>query len=448
MIVRPLPICGTSIIPTDYYDQLSFEDIGKNALWASWIYDNPGVDTDGDGYKGKYRICVLKTDTTIVDDSSVVAKISGEVIDTLEADTSYYEGDGVPDFRGASPPTPPVMWLYPRVTAFNEGELVVRFNGFRSETEKDVFSNEFDFEGYRIKQSLSEVTSNFVVVTSYDKEDYNQYYWNNSRSRWDLSGAPYPIDTLKAWYGSDFDPLVYTIDNPFYWNSTSYYFTRQDWNVSSLTDSNFIHKKYPNEPYPTILNVDSAKVHYPDELTEDGYFKYFEYEYTLRHLLASQPYYISVTAFDYGSPASGLPSLESSVSSNMVKEYPQNQNSVVEGKGLEVVVYPNPYRLDAKYWTQEGGGFEGRYNPTNASVERLHRIHFTNLPNKCKIRIYSLDGDLIREIDHDMVKDSPGSMHEEWDLITRNTQMIVSGIYYYSVESEYGNQVGKLVIIM
>ena len=44
--------------------------------------------------------------------------------------------------------------------------------------------------------------------------------------------------------------------------------------------------------------------------------------------------------------------------------------------------------------------------------------------------------------------DSPQSMHEIWDVITRNTQVPVSGIYYYSVESEYGNQVGKIVIIM
>ncbi|MEW5922774.1 MAG: hypothetical protein AB1746_02170, partial [Candidatus Zixiibacteriota bacterium] len=34
--------------PQVYYDYLNFEDLGKNAMWASWIYDNPGVDTDGD----------------------------------------------------------------------------------------------------------------------------------------------------------------------------------------------------------------------------------------------------------------------------------------------------------------------------------------------------------------------------------------------------------------
>ncbi|MCX6827925.1 MAG: hypothetical protein NT002_01385, partial [candidate division Zixibacteria bacterium] len=78
----------------------------------------------------------------------------------------------------------------------------------------------------------------------------------------------------------------------------------------------------------------------------------------------------------------------------------------------------------------------------------VRRIHFTNLPHKCKIRIFTVDGDLVRVIDHNYAPDSPRSMHDEWDLITRNTQAIVSGIYYYSVESESGNQIGKIVIIM
>jgi hypothetical protein len=63
--------------PEAYYNQLNFSDLAKNALWAEWIYDTPGVDTDGDGYKGKYRIC-------------------GE-------DTIYYQGDAVPDYHVDSP---------------------------------------------------------------------------------------------------------------------------------------------------------------------------------------------------------------------------------------------------------------------------------------------------------------------------------------------------------
>ena len=160
-------------------------------------------------------------------------------------------------------------------------------------------------------------------------------------------------------------------------------------------------------------------------------------------------YYVSVTAFDYGSPTSGLPSLETAVTRNMISEYAQYTNSTVQEKGLDVVVYPNPYRIDANYQSPEGGNFEGRNSdPNQTNPDRQRAIHFANLPNKCTIRIYTIDGDLVRQIEHDKPVDSPESMHETWDLITRNTQAVVSGIYYYSVESEYGNQVGKLVIIM
>jgi hypothetical protein len=71
-----------------------------------------------------------------------------------------------------------------------------------------------------------------------------------------------------------------------------------------------------------------------------------------------------------------------------------------------------------------------------------------NLPARATIRIYTLDGDLVREIRHE-----PGGMFTEtgsvawWDLITKNTQAVVSGIYLYAVESELGTQAGKIVII-
>ncbi|SYZ73464.1 conserved exported hypothetical protein [Candidatus Zixiibacteriota bacterium] len=435
-----------AIYPEAYYDYLNFSDFGKNALWASWIYDNPGYDTDGDSVKGKFRVCVY--DSSLIFDTIQFDPLVIETTVTyLKADTSYYEGDGVPDFRGAAPPPAPKMWIYPQVNRFNEGELRVRFNGYRSETERDVFSRLRDFEGYRIYQSLTGRASDFVVITSYDKADFNKYIWNSDRGFFELKDPPFTLDSLRRLYGESFDPAQYARDYPFYWMDSTFYFNRQDWNQSSLTDSNLIHKIYPDQVYPTTLNLDSARQHFPEELTADGYFKYFEYEYNLKHLLPSQLYYIAVTAFDYGSPASGLESLESAPAQNSVGEYAQNQNGVVEAARLNVIAYPNPYRLDADYQDSSGGKFEGR-GLENLMPDRKRAIHFMNLPNKCTIRIFSLDGDLIREINHDYPKDSPRSMHDTWDLITRNTQMVVSGIYYYSVESEFGNQLGKLVIIM
>ncbi|PKK83320.1 MAG: hypothetical protein CVT49_08955 [candidate division Zixibacteria bacterium HGW-Zixibacteria-1] len=432
--------------PQPYSDRLDFTDFAKNAMWASWIYDNPGYDSDGNGYFGKYRICVY--DSTFVFDT---VSIDPVVIETTmvytQADTLWYEGDGVPDFRGAAPPPPPVLRVMPSIDEFNRGELRVRWNGLRSETEKDIFSRVADFEGYRVYISLSQLQSDFVLVSSYDRDDYNKYIWNESRGIWELRNPPFTLDSLRALYGSNLDPTSFSIDHRFYWMDSIFYFAAQDWNQSELRDTMGIYKRFPDQPPPSTLIVDSAAIYYPEELTEDSLLKYYEYEYVFRNLLPSQLYYVSVTAFDYGSPTSGLLSLESSPSVNMVAEYAQNRTGIVEAEGLNVIVYPNPYRIDGNYRSAEGGGFEGR-GQESMPDDRVRAIHFTNLPHKCTIRIFTIDGDLVRQIDHDYPPDSPQSMHDIWDMITRNTQVPVSGIYYYSVESEYGNQVGKIVIIM
>ncbi len=437
--------------PEDYYSRLNFSEFGENAVWASWIYDNPGVDTDNNGDSGSFRICVF--DSVFVDSNWTITG----------ADTVYYEGDGVPDFQGASPPPAPELWVInnypigdtvralirPEVDEMNRGIVNIQWYGYRSELTKDAFSGLNDFEGYRVYRGLTSSVDDFVLVGSYDLIDFNKYVYNSAKNEYELVGKPYTLDELQGAYGPDFDPYDWTVSNPFYWfnpnpsgNDSAFYFRPQDWNQANLTDTFEIHRLYPDQPYPTTLNHDSAALYYPDELTEYGYFKYFIYEYEMRDLLPSQKYYFAVTAFDFGSPASNLASLETPPNRNFIAEFPQNRNSVVAERGLDVVVYPNPYRADAGYLAD---GFEGR-GLTGAN-DRKHRIHFTNLPPKCTIRIFSIDGDLIRELNHDCIEDSPECMHAEWDLLTRNTQAVVSGIYYYSVESDQGNQIGKLVII-
>jgi len=460
--------------PQIYHDYLNFDDLGKNSMWASWIYDNPGFDTDGDGYRGKYRICAFDSIPSTCYDTIALDPLE---IDTFPcflvtmADTVYYEGDRVPDFRGASPPPAPRLWVInddgdtlrsrviPSVNEFNQGEMRIRWNGLRSETEKDVFSNKIDFEGYRVWLSLSPSAASYSLISSYDIEDYNRWTWNRNRGIWELKETPFLIDSLRVLYGAGFDPLLYDIDHPILLNDTSFYFTGQDYNQSDLTDPTRIHKIYPDEPSPTLpAIVDTARIYHPEELTDDGlYFKYYEYEYALGNLLPSQLHYVAVTAFDYGSPASGLGSLETPPHKNYVAEYPQNQAAVVLDQGLNVIVYPNPYRIDGEYGDN---GFEGRdyvvYPSFSDSLvqqegfpdDRTRSIHFINLPNKCTIRIFTLDGDMVRQINHDVPAGTPQASHVRWDLITRNTQAIVSGIYYYSVESELGNQIGKIVIIM
>ena len=270
------------------------------------------------------------------------------------------------------------------------------------------------------------------------------------------------------------------IDNPLFFLDSLFYFITQDWNRDDLTDTLEIFKpeKYRynhnsdgsvmrdslgnpvSTPFPHTLALDSAFTtdtflvvnsdttwYKGGELTEDGkYFKYFEYSYELENLLASQIYFVSVTAFDFGAPASGLDALETSPLLNVVSELPLNPTSVIKAQNLGVVVYPNPYRIDGRY---RENGFEARINPLALPEERTRAVNFANLPAQCTIRIFTLDGDLVREIEHDEQPNSPGSMHDTWSLVTRNSQAAASGIYYWSVEEPDGTvQTGKLVLIM
>ncbi len=445
----PANIRNCPLDPDAFYAGLNFADLGTNAMWASWIYDNPGVDTDGDGDSGEFRICV--EETSFVDSIPLLDTLTLDTIgwkyvyDTTRADTIWYLGDGVPDFRGASPPPPPDFRIVPSV-----GSLHMRFNGARSETTKDVFSGLVDFEGYRIYLGRDQRATSYSVVTSYDLEDYNKYVFDPSKAEYVLRDIPFTLDQLRALYGipfgyPQFDPLRYTRSSPFVhplFSDSVFYFEPQDYNQSELGSVDGIHKVYPDQPYPSSLSPDSAR---PEELTDDGYLKYFEYEYVIDNLLPTVPYWVNVTSFDFGSPVSGLASLETSVTLGAKSAYPLSSADEVARQDLKVMVYPNPYRIDAGYRTL---GFEGRANPDRPD-DRVRTMHFANLPPKCTIRILSLDGDLIREIRHNLDPSNPNAAHETWDLITRNMQLVVSGLYYWTVEAENGKtQIGKLVIIM
>lgn len=393
--------------PERYMKYLDFSDLTDNFRWAKRIYDNPGVDTDHDGDSGKYFF----------------------IVDTLTNDSVqlFYEGDGVPDFRGATPPPPPEI----RVRT-EEGKIIIRWNGEDIENYYDTFSLIKDFEGYRVYLARSIDEGDISLVASYDQENYSRYKWNKKLGVYELKETPFTKDQLTVMYGAGFNPLDYNRNEPFTDSEGDYYyFAMVDYNSSNLFDPNSIHKVYPD------AELDTADV------DEFGRMRYYEYEFTIDDLLPSVPYYVVVTAFDFGHPAKSLPSLESSKTDHLVKAFALKQGEdVLEGGELNVVCYPNPYRIDDDY---TAGGFENRFS--DQYVERARTIYFANLPYKCTISIYSLDGDLVRRLEHNESYESGEGSIARFDMINRNDQSIVTGIYYWVVESEFGNQVGKLVVI-
>ncbi len=422
--------------PDRFIRWAGFSDLAHNAMVASWIYDNPGIDTDDDGYRGKFHVCAL--------DSAI---IEGEWTVTF-AETTFYEGDGVPDLIGASPPPAPHIWVEPIFSG-----LRVRFNGYESETTKDVLSGVVDFEGYRIYLGRDERESSLSRIESYDRENYDKMVYNASRRpvpQFELRDPPFTLEELRCLYGSEPDPCNDTTFHPFDYTAAKpyvhplypdsiFFFTGHDYNNSTFSQATGIRKVYPHEPRPS-----SGLAIMPDQLTDEGYPKYYEYEFMIENLLPTVPYHVNVTAFDFGSPAAGLAPLESSKTTGVIRCYAAGSEDEANGNNREVYIYPNPYRIDDEY---RDHGFEGRMLE-DLPHDKVRSIHFANLPARCVIRIFSLDGDLVREIKHRYDPADPASSHDTWNLVSRNRQLVVSGLYYWSVEDEEGRtQMGKLVIL-
>lgn len=419
-----------------WYAQTDLTDLSKNAQQARWVYDNPGVDTDGDGYRGKAHICVLDS---VLNDSVWVINV---------AETTYYTGDGVADWREVGPPPPPRVWLVPF-----DGGIRVRFNGKDSETTRDLVNNRIDFEGYRIYVGRDDREASLSLAAEYDIENFDKFVWNSNAyptGEYQVQEVPFSKQELRCWYGggstpcndSLFDPLSFTPANPYrlsgFANDSLFYFLPHGFNTDRLGVETNIRKVYPNTPKP-----DLSRPIPKDAYTEDGYLKYYEYECVLENLLPTVPYYLNVTAFDHGDPSAGVEALESSRVLGLQDCFPLQNANLSGATAKPVYVYPNPYRVDDKYRTS---GYEGRNSERIDDRER--RIHFANLPAQCTIRIHTLDGDLVREIRHDVPDDDPASDHDTWDLINRNIMTVESGLYYWSVEDVNGKvQLGTLVII-
>lgn len=105
-----------------------------------------------------------------------------------------------------------------------------------------------------------------------------------------------------------------------------------------------------------------------------------------------------------------------------------NDRRAGEDRLAKINVFPNPYL-----------GSSGR--------ERFLRqtfVTFSNLPQKCKIRIFTLNGDLVRVIN----RDNPNSSLEDWNLRNDYNIPVASGMYLVHIETEFGNKVLKLGVIM
>jgi hypothetical protein len=173
-------------------------------------------------------------------------------------------------------------------------------------------------------------------------------------------------------------------------------------------------------PWTLVADINKDSV-----VLVDGYVRYID-----RDLPFGVGNYYCVTSYDLDNNESGK------VNNTRFPVYPLRAPNIEFPKNVYVV--PNPFRQHSNL-TGEG---------------EQYRMEFIGIPAKCKIKIYTLTGDIVQEIVHD-----DGSGSEAWGSIKRSdyqlskwTLGVAPGIYLYLVESlvpghEGESFIGKLAII-
>jgi hypothetical protein len=177
----------------------------------------------------------------------------------------------------------------------------------------------------------------------------------------------------------------------------------------------------------------------------------YKYKLVVDNMKDGFKYWATVTSYDTGTPE--VPSLESGKPQNKVLVIPGPEPA--EASVGKAAVFPNPYRVRALW---DGEFLRDRY------------LWFTNLPKKALLRIYTLSGDLVDEINFDgdtykaqgargiydpktdpLGRNAPllsGTMYA-WDVISKRDQAVATGLYIFVVEDKAtgDTQVGKFLIV-
>ncbi|NIR73196.1 hypothetical protein GWN42_32045, partial [candidate division KSB1 bacterium] len=159
---------------------------------------------------------------------------------------------------------------------------------------------------------------------------------------------------------------------------------------------------------------------------------FYVYKFENRNLHNGWQYAFAITAYDAGDPINNLESLESDPLLTSTRVFPGTPAVPIEEKKTErekrIGVFPNPYRA--------GAVWDGR-------LERERKIYFYNLPRDCIIRIFTLAGNKVDDIEHHAAtyqgndiqwfgqfaegnRIFAGGIHA-WDTVTKDDQALATG---------------------
>jgi len=178
----------------------------------------------------------------------------------------------------------------------------------------------------------------------------------------------------------------------------------------------------------------------PMQFKDDSLVVDKAYEYTDNAVFNGFNYFYNISAYRMGLTGNLEESIRLSDLNNIENQenaiaiVPMTKPATTKDDIDAIKVVPNPYVVSAS-WDEARIG-------NSPFGEPIRNLAFTHLPSPCTIRIYTVDGDLVKTIDH---HDNSG--REEWNLLTSENRPVVSGIYFYHVDSEIGEKLGRFAII-
>lgn len=204
------------------------------------------------------------------------------------------------------------------------------------------------------------------------------------------------------------------------------FFGYQVWKAVGWTRES---KEPRDQDWQLILDVDRGGGGAELDGIDSGLEGIGKYSFVDPYVRDGFAYWYSVTAYD------------STNEGYHFGKYTQNKTLVFPHSGVrntldDVIVVPNPY-VNNEYMAR-WNLHEDETDPTG------EKICFQHLPRDSVVRIYTLSGELVKTLYPDAEVTGGDAC---WNMISRNDQIVVSGVYIYHVDSPVGEKMGKLVII-
>ena len=329
------------------------------------------------------------------------------------------QGDGVPDYKGPSAPPPPIFTVEK-----TETEVILKWSSHQKDSEGnylkigsehsfDSFSRINDFEGYKIMVSSEGNYNSYISVFSADIINYS--YQNVADPTEFLNN---PIET------GDPDTLEQTV-----------YSGGKIWQLVPFMLNNSLDSDFTSEGnFHFDVETDTS------QSATAGVVR--NYTFSINANMLGSRNFVTVASMDYGDPKYGVKPQTSEPTLNAVM-----LSNIVKAPSQDPQIVPNPIRADKLFTADE---WSNVIDPSYWSEGKLLSV-FTNLPENCVIRVYTLSGDLVKTIGHNgSDADAEHKYKQVWNLKNDNGDIISSGIYMFSVQDADENKddfVGKFVVV-